>query len=73
MSSLPGMKRKTVEGDASACLHGHQCTCTGGISELLAGKRAFRYGPLESGANLKDSRKGGKLVLGMLQVHQQVR
>lgn len=49
-----------MEGDTPTRLQGHQCTCTGGISSL-AGKRAFLYGTLESGA--RDSRNGGKLVL----------
>jgi hypothetical protein len=54
-----------MEGDTPACLHGHQCICTGGIS-LLAGKRAFTYGTLASGP--RGSRNGGKLVSGILQV-----
>lgn len=58
MLNLPGIKSKIMEGDTPTCLQGHQCTWTGGIS-LLAGKRAFIYGTLESGA--RDSRNGGKL------------
>lgn len=68
MLNLPGIKSRIMEGDTPTFLQGHQCTCTGGIPSV-AGKRAFVYGTLESGA--RDSRNGGKLSpVGMLEFCQ---